>query len=241
MSWGTLTADVVGPSSATDNAVARFDSTTGKLLQNSSVTISDTGDIDIPNDYLNLSVLSSDDDFIYRSYPAYKIGLYHRPYTIIANTMISYVTFPKHLFYNFLQELTSPEGKLKQYIEDQNKHNQESTRPKPYSRIPYGIDEYFMNMVVYDYIIQSLMKTRVLLDYRHVFVDLRHLKLISDDEDAMYYTYSLYPNSSLFDKLKKIYMEKAPLIEDKYPGIITSFTDSFIKVYRKKGTELLSL
>jgi hypothetical protein len=45
---GTITGvtglgDVVGPASATDNAVARFDSTTGKLLQNSVVTIGDTG------------------------------------------------------------------------------------------------------------------------------------------------------------------------------------------------------
>ena len=37
--------DVDGPSSATDNAVTRFDGTTGRLLQNSVVTISDTGDI----------------------------------------------------------------------------------------------------------------------------------------------------------------------------------------------------
>lgn len=44
-SWGTPagSGDVVGPSSATDNAVARFDTTTGKLIQNSVVTISDTG------------------------------------------------------------------------------------------------------------------------------------------------------------------------------------------------------
>lgn len=33
--------DVVGPSSATDNAIARFDTTTGKLIQNSGVTIDD--------------------------------------------------------------------------------------------------------------------------------------------------------------------------------------------------------
>ena len=37
------TGDVVGPASATDNAIARFDLTTGKLIQNSVVTISDTG------------------------------------------------------------------------------------------------------------------------------------------------------------------------------------------------------
>ncbi len=35
----------MGPASATDNAVARFDATTGKLIQNSAVTISDTGDV----------------------------------------------------------------------------------------------------------------------------------------------------------------------------------------------------
>lgn len=35
--------DVVGPASATDNAIARFDGVTGKLLQNSSVTVDDAG------------------------------------------------------------------------------------------------------------------------------------------------------------------------------------------------------
>ena len=34
--------DVVGPGSATDNAAVRFDGTTGKLVQNSSVTIDDS-------------------------------------------------------------------------------------------------------------------------------------------------------------------------------------------------------
>lgn len=51
LSWQTSggggggTGDVVGPSSATDNAIARFDSTTGKLIQNSTVTVSDAGDM----------------------------------------------------------------------------------------------------------------------------------------------------------------------------------------------------
>ena len=40
---GTGSGDVTGPASATDNAVARFDATTGKLLQNSTVTVSDAG------------------------------------------------------------------------------------------------------------------------------------------------------------------------------------------------------
>jgi hypothetical protein len=37
--------DVVGPSSATDNAVARFNTTTGKLIQNSAVTLDDNGNL----------------------------------------------------------------------------------------------------------------------------------------------------------------------------------------------------
>ena len=41
----SLGGDVVGPASATDNAIARFDTTTGKLIQNSTVTITDNGDI----------------------------------------------------------------------------------------------------------------------------------------------------------------------------------------------------
>ena len=39
----SLGGDVVGPASATDNAIARFDTTTGKLIQNSVVTIDDSG------------------------------------------------------------------------------------------------------------------------------------------------------------------------------------------------------
>lgn len=38
---------VVGPPSSTDNAIARFDGTTGNLIQNSSILISDNGDLSL--------------------------------------------------------------------------------------------------------------------------------------------------------------------------------------------------
>jgi len=41
------TGDVVGPASSTDNAVARFDSTTGKIIQNSGVVINDSGEVTV--------------------------------------------------------------------------------------------------------------------------------------------------------------------------------------------------
>jgi hypothetical protein len=40
---GGGSGDVVGPGSATDNAIARFDTTTGKLIQNSAATVDDNG------------------------------------------------------------------------------------------------------------------------------------------------------------------------------------------------------
>jgi hypothetical protein len=39
------TGDVVGGSSSTDNALARYDGTTGKLIQNSTVTLDDNGNL----------------------------------------------------------------------------------------------------------------------------------------------------------------------------------------------------
>lgn len=49
--WGAVsgTGDVVGPASATDNAIARFDTTTGKLLQNSGITIDDSDNVENVN------------------------------------------------------------------------------------------------------------------------------------------------------------------------------------------------
>jgi hypothetical protein len=44
-SGGAGTGDVVGPSSATDNALARFDSTTGKIIQNSVGILDDSGNL----------------------------------------------------------------------------------------------------------------------------------------------------------------------------------------------------
>ena len=44
-SGGGGSGDVTGPGSSTDNAVARFDSTTGKIIQNSGVVINDSGEV----------------------------------------------------------------------------------------------------------------------------------------------------------------------------------------------------
>lgn len=50
---GAGSGDVVGPGSSTDNAIARFDSTTGKLLQSSGVLITDNNEMSGYRAHLN--------------------------------------------------------------------------------------------------------------------------------------------------------------------------------------------
>jgi hypothetical protein len=46
LSWSSAASgDVYGPASSTDNAIARFDLTTGKIIQNSGVTIDDSNNV----------------------------------------------------------------------------------------------------------------------------------------------------------------------------------------------------
>lgn len=59
---GSGSGDVVGPSSATDNALVRFDGATGKLVQNSTATLSDTGNLDtasVKADYFDLDTAAT--------------------------------------------------------------------------------------------------------------------------------------------------------------------------------------
>ena len=49
--WATpTTGDVSGPASSTDNAITRFDGTTGKVVQNSTITLSDAGALENVNE-----------------------------------------------------------------------------------------------------------------------------------------------------------------------------------------------
>lgn len=51
--------DVVGPASSTDNAVTRFDGVTGKLIQNSSITLSDTNTFNSTSSNFTLATTTS--------------------------------------------------------------------------------------------------------------------------------------------------------------------------------------
>jgi hypothetical protein len=53
--------DVVGPASATDNALARYDTTTGKLIQNSAVIVDDSNNMSGVNTLTTANLIVNDD------------------------------------------------------------------------------------------------------------------------------------------------------------------------------------
>jgi hypothetical protein len=79
-SQAILDAKVVGPASATDNAIARYNGTTGKLIQGSVITISDTGVLDIPSgSTTGAMVVGADTAATTRSSNVRKIGRINAP------------------------------------------------------------------------------------------------------------------------------------------------------------------
>lgn len=59
LEWVTITqnlGDVVGPSSATANAIARYNGTTGKLIKDSTVTIDDLGNVVVTIGYVSINI-----------------------------------------------------------------------------------------------------------------------------------------------------------------------------------------
>jgi hypothetical protein len=101
-SGGGGSGDVVGPSSATDNAISRYDGTTGKLIQNSIVTVSDTGQIagvtslDAP-DYIDFNITATSTNAIGRLFwdntqKTLSVGLTADIAADIGQTLYAYAT-----------------------------------------------------------------------------------------------------------------------------------------------------
>jgi hypothetical protein len=73
--------DASGPASSTDNAITRFDGTTGKLVQNSGATIDDSGN-------LTANTLSTTDDATTRT----NLGLQAKTFLVVGSADADYIT-----------------------------------------------------------------------------------------------------------------------------------------------------
>ena len=203
-------------------------------------------DIDIIDSFLDLSYITSmktkNAKFAYQSYTCYN-SIHKQPHMIVANKMISFITFPKQLFTKFINQLVHPTKLLQKKIDILNEAMKK--RKKPYSKIPYGIDEVFLNTIIYNYLIDHNTQCYIIKNYLiFTYLLLDHNNLLTDEESEYVYLYVYKNRSSLFNKIKHVLKTKLPLILEKHPCVketldqLDSFKTSFIKHIIKKGAEL---
>jgi len=205
-------------------------------------------DIDSPWHYLEPAILNdpikSKAQFSYRSFVCYENRLYGRSYSILAGTMLSFITFPIEILNKFLNELVYPSDKLKKDIEALNKENKSLFYNYKETKIPYGIDEVFTNKILYNYLILKNIRCYILKDYGYAGVYLRSEKLITPKEHELIYNYEFKPNQNNFNELKKVYEKKVPMIIDKHPCLndmllnMDKMKSSFVIPLIKTGKEL---
>ena len=204
-------------------------------------------DIDITDSFLDPSLLTNmrarNAKFSYMSFVCYDKKVYGRAYTILAGTMISFHTFPKQLFTKFINQLVHPTKLLQKKIDILNEAMKQ--RKKPYSKIPYGIDELFLNTIIYNYLIDHNTQCYIIKNYLiFTYLLLHHNNLLTDEESEYVYLYVYKNRSSLFNKIKHVLKTILPLILEKHPCVketldeLDSFKTSFIKHIIKKGAEL---
>jgi len=113
-------------------------------------------------------------------------------YPIIANALITKNKIPIKIFNKFLEDVTT--NKYQEIINIINEfNNRDKKRIKNISLFPYGMDEYFLNNIVYDYIIKGSVD---------IVIDTDLVYLIK----KMYYQYN---NISEIDKKRMYYIIKA--------------------------------
>jgi len=167
-----------------------------------------SSDIDIPDNYFSLENSSS--DFRIYTHLCYERKVYGRKYTISAGRFISRHQLPRALLTRFLNKIS--DGGFNKEIDllnDANKH-------KPPSPFPYGMDELFLNLSVYDWIKKHDFQVSVLIDYVPAML-INYNAGLTKDEDAVVYQFYKTNDKRLIPKLINIYRKKVPPIVDKFP------------------------
>ena len=208
-------------------------------------------DIDVPDSYLEPDVLTkmkeAKTEFSFRTFLCYETRVYARKYTILAGTMISFYTFPRYLFDNYIRSLIHPPSSLKKTISKLNSVNiLNKFRTFSYSKIPFGADEVFTNSTFYNYLINHNIPCYIIKDY--IIHIARYLKDVTTKKELKLIDEYVYRHRThaIFDKIKAFCKEKLPLVVSSYPCVrdfidnMDDFTyeTSFFRILIKKGNEL---
>jgi hypothetical protein len=202
-------------------------------------------DIDIPDYYLDTHLVGKMVEKKCQAYIStdlcYDRKVWGRQYTIIANRFITRVKFPRALLTRYLNMIT--EGKLDAKIDEINKGNKTSHHsPKPDSKLPYGIDELFLNTYIYNWIINNNIRTILSKNYGAAWII---YKLLTKEESKLLVRYYYFPSKGLFLQLKKIIQEANPGPElneaacyNELMEELPRLTDSFTVVRMIEGKNL---
>jgi hypothetical protein len=196
-------------------------------------------DIDVPDTFLDTRLLdildeSGADVFIHNFLCYTRKPWAIVEYPILAGSFISKIQFPKQSLTRFLNNLLR--GTYDELIEQINTYN---TRKEPNELAPYGIDEYFLNNMIYNYIAKHKIPVAV---YKNYSIEplIKYSSGITEQEKTILTRYYLYPSLDVFKKVKDIFDKYGPQFIEKYPCMSEyfenrdSFTRSFIKVFKTK-------
>jgi hypothetical protein len=169
-------------------------------------------DIDIPDSYLDVNIIAKmkkeGSKFLLPTRVCYQQRKpYGRKYTILAGQLIAKHIFSRAILTNFLKKLE--DGGLDDALAKMNASN---TR-KPPSKIPYGIDEWFLNTVYYDSI--RRLNVPVLAQVQYDFTGL--IRDLTPQEDAILLTQYRNPTEETTRKAMDVFRKKIPALLGKYP------------------------
>jgi hypothetical protein len=188
-------------------------------------------DIDIASHYLNNEIIDHikknniDLNIITTVCFAYR-GMENK-YPIMAGNLIfnKFKTSSRVLTSFFNRILNGKEDEIIEKLNNVNSH-------KPPSKIPYGMDEYFMNKYFYKVIQKMNLKCLITIDYAHDSILSRHM---DKNEQNIIKRYYYNPTMYNFKLYKEVISKAIYKVLPKYPcynetlKLMDTFKNSFIK------------
>lgn len=165
-------------------------------------------DIDVIQSYLNPKIAEKTPDAMIHTYICQERKVYGTQYTILAGSFISRIQFPRALFTRFLTKLK--DGQFQSTVDALN----EANRRKPEEKVcPYGMDEYFMNTSI-----QNWLKDRTfdVLIWKEYSVNPTWIGATEKEANLMR-TFQHRPSKDLFQKIREIYRKRLPAQLEEYP------------------------
>jgi hypothetical protein len=198
-------------------------------------------DLDIPPNFLDPKLVEFMNkkklDGVLRTMTCYDRKPYGRQYTIIADRMLVKPKFQQSSFTTFLKKLAN--GELQNWVDALN----EGRNKGKHDIFPYGMDEVFLNTVIYDSIKRRKLPYAVEYNYGLTSGFFEHNTSIKKSEIYVLENHYSNPTKESVKKVKQIYKTYLPDVIEKYPcasetmDMLDSLPYTLSKVYFIHGEQ----